>query len=102
MQQDNISRSQLAAMIWAGVLAPVAELLPALTLPVAGRGAWLSPLIAIPLVLPCVRVLSSAAGQQGLALSVRTHFGTGVGTVVLLLYIVWAQGMLALRLHLCA
>lgn len=41
---DHISRTQLMTMVWAGLLAPAAELLPGLTLPAAGKGAWLAPL----------------------------------------------------------
>ena len=48
---DHISRTQLMAMMWAGLLAPAAELLPGLTLPAAGKGAWLAPLAAAPLAL---------------------------------------------------
>ena len=51
MKQDTISHTQLTALVWVGALAPTAELLPALTLPVAGKGAWLAPAAAIPLVL---------------------------------------------------
>ena len=46
---DHISRTQLMTMVWAGLLAPAAELLPSLTLPAAGKGAWLAPLAAAPL-----------------------------------------------------
>ena len=51
MEEDKISRTQLTALVWAGTLAPAAELLPAVTLPQGGKGAWLAPVAAIPLVL---------------------------------------------------
>lgn len=39
---DHISRTQLMTMVWAGLLAPAAELLPSLTLPAAGKApGWL-------------------------------------------------------------
>ena len=46
MRDNKISRTQLMALLWAGVMAPAAELLPALLLPGAGRGAWLAVLLA--------------------------------------------------------
>ena len=39
MDKDCISQTQLCALLWAGLMAPAAELLPAVTLPAAGRGA---------------------------------------------------------------
>ena len=37
---EKISRTQLMALVWAGVMAPAAESLPALLLPDAGKSAW--------------------------------------------------------------
>lgn len=39
MKQDRISTRQLGALLWAGLMAPAAELLPAVTLPLAGAGS---------------------------------------------------------------
>ena len=64
MKQDKISRTQLMALLWAGVLAPAAEQLPALLLPSAGKGAWLSVLAAAPLVLAAGWVLDRRAGRR--------------------------------------
>ena len=46
MKDNKISRTQLMALLWAGVMAPAAELLPALLLPGAGKGAWLAVVLA--------------------------------------------------------
>ena len=51
MEEEKISRTQLMALLWAGVMAPAAELLPALLLSGAGKGAWLAVVLAAPLVL---------------------------------------------------
>ena len=75
MKQDTISHTQLTALVWAGALAPTAELLPALTLPVAGKGAWLAPAAAIPLVLLAGWLLGALAGQRGLAEAIRAVLG---------------------------
>ena len=71
MEEDKISRTQLMALMWAGILAPVAELLPALLLPGAGRGAWLAAALAAPVVLAAGWVMGSLAGREGLARGVR-------------------------------
>lgn len=102
MDQDSISHTQLTALIWVGVLAPAAELLPALTLPEAGKGAWLAPVAAMPLVLVSGWLLNGLSGEQGLAPSIRTRLGPVFGTLFLLIYMVWGEVLLSLRLQLCA
>ena len=102
MRDDKISRTQLMALLWAGVMAPAAELLPALLLPGAGRGAWLAVVLTAPLVLAAGWLLGSLAGRDGLAKSVTGLLGRWPGGAVLLLYMVWGLFLLALRLHLCA
>ena len=102
MEQDKISRTQLMALLWAGVMAPAAELLPALLLPGAGRGAWLAVILAAPLVLAAGWLMGSLAGEDGLAQNAVRILGKWPGGAVLLLYIVWALILLSLRLRLCA
>lgn len=91
-RNEKISRTQLTALIWAGVLAPAAELLPAVTLPLAGRGAWLAPAAAIPLVLLGGWLLGRMSG----ALTALPGRAAGV------FYMVWALLLAGLRLRLCA
>ena len=102
MGDDKISRTQLMALLWAGVMAPAAELLPGLLLPGSGRGAWLAVLLAAPLVLAAGWVLGSLAGREGLAENITGLLGRWLGGGVLLLYIVWGLLLLSLRLRLCA
>ena len=101
MKKGALSRTQLAVLAWAGVLAPAAELLPGAVLS-AGRGAWLAPLAALPLVLLSVCLLTRLAGDQGLARGILDGLGPRFGWGVLFLYVVWALALLALRLRLCA
>ena len=103
MERDRISQTQLCALLWAGLMAPAAELLPAVTLPIAGRGAWLSALAALPVLL----LLGWGLGRLGLrhgglAGAIRWGLGPVVGRLVLLLYFIWGELLLALRLRLCA
>lgn len=102
MKDDKISRTQLMALLWAGVMAPAAELLPALLLPGAGRGAWLAAALAAPLVLAAGWLMGSLAGRKGLGQRITALLGKWPGRTVLLLYIVWALLLLSLRLRLCA
>ena len=102
MESKGISHTQLTALLWAGSLAPAAELLPALALPWAGRGSWLAPLMAIPPVLLSGWLVGKLAGDRGLAPGIRQTMGPILGRGVLLLYIIWCVLLLALRLRLCA
>ena len=103
MEEKQISQTQLCALLWAGLMAPAAELLPAVTLPIAGRGAWLSALAALPVLL----LLGWGLGRLGLrhgglAGAIRWGLGPVVGRLALLLYFIWGELLLALRLRLCA
>lgn len=103
MKQDRISTRQLGALLWTGLMAPAAELLPAATLPLAGRAAWLSGLMALPVVLLIGWVLAQLDLRQGgLAGAVCRGLGPWAGKGVLLLYMIWGELLLALRLRLCA
>lgn len=102
MKEDRISRTQLMALLWAGVMAPAAELLPVLLLPGAGKGAWLAVLLAAPLVLAAGWAAGSLGGGAGLVDAVRGLLGPWAGRSLLLIYMVWAELLLALRLRLCA
>ena len=103
MKQDRISTRQLGALLWAGLMAPAAELLPAVTLPLAGRAAWLSALAALPVVLLIGWTLTKLdLSRDGLAGAVRRGMGPWAGKGVLLLYMIWGELLLALRLRLCA
>ena len=102
MKEDKISRTQLMALLWAGVMAPAAELLPSLLLPGAGKGAWLAVVLAAPAALAAGWLMGSLAGREGLARGVTGLLGKWLGGGVLLLYIVWALFLLSLRLRLCA
>ena len=99
MKGEGISRTQLASLVWAGVLAPAAELLPGITLPAAGKGAWLAPLAALPLVLAGGWLLGRLGEGPGLAGRLAE---SGVGKAILILYMVWGELLLTLRLRLCA
>lgn len=98
---EKLSRTQLMALLWAGLLAPAAELLPGVTLG-AGRGAWLSTVAALPVFLLGGWLLGRVSEGQGLAAGLRRCLGRAAGTGAVFLYIMWGLVLLALRLRLCA
>lgn len=102
MREDKISPSQLMMLVCGGVLAPAAEQLPGLLLPRAGRGAWLCVLLSCPLVLLAGWFLGQAGKGGGLAKGLVLSLGRYPGRGLILLYMLWAQLLLTLRLRLCA
>ena len=99
MKEKTISWEQFGALLWAGALAPVVELLPVITLPAAGRGAWLAPLIAVGVLFPFFFKMDKLGGS---VLTAREKLGKIPGTVFLLVYLGWLELLLTLRLGLCA
>ncbi len=102
MKGEGISRTQLMALLWAGILAPAAALLPGLLLPQAGRNSALSVILASPLVLVGGWLLSRLGRGRGLAQGILDRLGPWAGRGIILLYIVWAQLLLSQCLWSCA
>lgn len=101
MRDDKISSTQLTVLLWAGVMAPAAELLPTLLIPGAGRGAWLAVVLAAPAVLAAGWLMGSFAGQEGFARQTLRLLGRWAGGGVILLYMVWGLLLLSIRLRSC-
>jgi len=102
MREDTISKTQFTALLWAGTMAPAAELLPSILLPGAGRSAWLAVLLAGPAVLLAGWLTARAAGEAGLSRAALELAGPVFGRALLIIYMVWGELLLALRLRLCA
>lgn len=102
MGEQRMRPTQLMALLWAGMLAPAADLLPGATLPAAGRAAWLSVLLAGVIFWALGRTflrVSQGVDPAGLLLE---GLGPVFGRAILTIYIVWGVLLLALRLRLCA
>jgi len=97
---DHITVGQLGSMTWAAVLAPTVGLLPAVTVPLAGEGAWLSTLIALPALLALSLCVRKLCGGENLAQAFQRSLGAGIGRALALLYLLWAAALLAVRLRL--
>ena len=103
MGREELSGVQFKILIYTGLMAPVVELLPSIVLPIAGKGVWLSVLFSLPLaVLLAKGLLHMANGHTGLAGAIQMGCGVWVGKFILILYLLWGEWLLALRLRLCA
>ncbi len=99
-----ISPGQLMAMVWTSVLALAVDILPRLTAHQSGAAGWLAPLAAIPAVLGVGYVLYrvTGRGQYGFAQVCRERLGPLAGRVVLVVYMVWAVLLGAMRINMTA
>lgn len=100
--RNKLSQTQRMALLWAGALAPAAEHLPRRLADLVGTGSWLAPLLAALLVLLALSLSGALAGERGLAASLPSLLGEKAGKGVLVLYLLWALFLLALRFRLCA
>lgn len=90
-------------LLWAALLAPAAELLPMVTVSVAGKGGWICILVAAPVMaLAGLAVFRLCRSGEGLGESYLRLFGPVFGRGILLIYIVWGWFLLVLRLRLGA
>jgi len=89
----------LTAAAWAAALAPAVGVLPGATARIAGEGAWLAPVAALPAVLALGCVLGRLA-RQGLAQTFLRLLGGVLGRILTIIYIVWALVLASARLRL--
>ena len=99
MRNGHITAGGLTAAAWAAVLAPTVGMLPGGTARIAGEGAWLAPLVALPaaLLLGCVLTRLS---RQGLAQAFLRLLGGVAGRILTIIYIMWALILACARLRL--
>ena len=103
MGREALSGVQFKTLIYTGLMAPVVELLPNIVLLIAGKGAWLSILLALPVAALLAKWLLQMSNEQtGLAEVIQTECGVWLGRLILILYLLWGEWLLALRLRLCA
>ncbi|MBQ2896508.1 MAG: GerAB/ArcD/ProY family transporter, partial [Oscillospiraceae bacterium] len=88
-----LSRGQLISLGWVALLSPVIRQLPRSAVHVGGRGSWLSPLFALPLLLLYLWFLSaflrSCGEGEGLQHQFCRALGRIPGRALLLLYALW-------------
>lgn len=102
MERETLSFRQLMALLWAGLLGPAAELLPGDSAQAGGVGA-LGVLAAGVVLAAAGGVLWRLAQPAGsLAAGLRDSLGNCLGNICLLIYIVWGEVLLTIRLRLSA
>lgn len=99
MKNGHITAGRLTAAAWAAVLAPAVGILPGVTARIAGEGAWLAPLVALPAALFLGRVLGRLA-RQGLVQAFLRLLGGVAGRLLATIYIMWALILACARLRL--
>ena len=96
MKSEALSLRQIAVLTVTGLLAPGADLLPGLLARQAGRAGWPAPLLVLPAVLVWLCLLCDLFKEEGSCLGGRLKqgFGPVLGRILILLYIMWAVGLL--------
>lgn len=103
IDRDQISMSQFILLFWGCLLAPVVESLLSIAPLLGGAGSFLSPLLALPLLLlwACFgKELSTYYG--GFTQAIQHILGNTLGKCVLLAYGLWGTFLLSGQLRLCA
>ena len=98
MENYQISPGQKSTMAWAAILAPAVSVLPGATAKLAGEGAWLAYVAALPVAVLLARGLGLE--RQGLAQRIMHRLGKIAGRAVLIIYIMWALLLMSARLRL--
>lgn len=100
MDREKISIREVLALLFAALLCPAVRALPARTAG-AGRGGWLSGLIALPVLLAlCWGLLRLLRQEGGLTQALRRTLGRGVGTAAAAAYMLWGVLLLWVNLRL--
>lgn len=105
LRERKISANEIAVLVFCGLMAPMFRAVPGGTAAVAGTGAWVSPLLALPVFLLVVGLLISVfrrlPEQSGLPELYGLAFGTGAGRVAAAFTGLWAMlnGVAALRYY---
>lgn len=106
MSNDKISVRQLLVLIFAALLSPAIQALPGQTAELAGTGAWLSALFAIPaaliLCLVLFSLLRSAPEGGGLAGAFQCVLGKPLGNFLTAAYLIWGEILLCASVRRCA
>ncbi|MFI3249449.1 MAG: GerAB/ArcD/ProY family transporter [Eubacteriales bacterium] len=102
MDRNKISPQQFVVLFWGSLLAPLAEFLATVTLPIAGRASFLVPLVALPILILYGKILWKVGENQG-GLSKSTSKKIGFHwKLILVIYALWGIFLFGLRLRLCA
>jgi hypothetical protein len=95
LKKGKISAGQMGLLIYCGLLAPMFRVAPGGTAAMAGAGAWVSPVLALPVFLAVVGLLTSVfrrlPEEAGLPELYRLAFGKNLGRTAAALTGIWAM-----------
>ena len=87
--KHNYDHLQLRALCYTAALAPASHLVPKVTASIAGSGSWIAPLIALPVILIFILLLSEfmkmRRSGEGLGELILRSGGSVFGSIVLIL-----------------
>lgn len=87
--KHNYDQRQLRALCYTAALAPASHLIPKVTARIAGSGSWIAPLIALPVILVFMLLLSGFMRQrrdgEGLGELILRTGGSGFGSAAIIL-----------------
>ena len=87
--KHNYDHLQLRALCYTAALAPASHLVPKVTASIAGSGSWIAPLIALPVILIFVLLLSGLMTMrrdgEGLDELILRTGGSGFSSIALIL-----------------
>lgn len=99
-ENRELSMAQLMAAVWAWTMGSLGRFF---TLPGgAAGGAWLLPLLVLPLLLAAGWLLGRVSGGAGLAWGLYRGLGPVPGRCALVLYMVWAVLLAGAAMSRCA
>ena len=101
MERDTLSFSQWMALLFGALFSPAIELLPGSAARAGIVGAALSA-VGIALFGAAGIITGYLASDGGLLRAIEKSFGVWGGKGMLLLYLIWGELLLALRLRLAA
>lgn len=100
--ERGLTKRQLAAVVWTGVLAPAIGVLPGAAARTAREAGWLSVLMALPVVLGVGWIIErlTRGGEMNLVSAYSGSLGRIPGAVITIIYIVWSVVFSSVRLRL--
>lgn len=101
MRAEALSLRQLAVLAVTALLAPTADWLPGIVARTGGAAGWLAPVVALPVLMLWLWLLTDLFAREGsdLATVARQGLGKWLGGGLLVLYIMWGVALLAGQLH---
>ena len=91
--KDSITTRQMNTLLFVGLLSPVIRLFPAISVTTGGKSVWLSPIVALPVVLLFAammrKFMKNCGPEEALGDLIIKAIGSTAGRIVLTLLGLW-------------